>query len=358
MKKAILFILAFVISTPLAFADGEKNTKKKSLVKHLKQISVTIKSTKKTRWGDSSSEGSGVIVTRKIKDKKGNTHIVNFVWTAGHVVDNLRSTRQVNDPKTGSTRTVVEFSRPSIVQELIDKKSGQRIGEVKLDTVVLCYSDADTGEDLALLMVLKKDFLVDDGAKFYLNKAIPPQLTDIVHVGSRHGQFGANSFSSGEISSIGRVLKLSGATSKIFDQTSVPASPGSSGGGVYFKSGANAGKCLGLIVRGGEATFNFIVPVRRMHSWAKKMNVEFALNPNAETPLLEDLTKITIEDGWINRHGGKDEKKGAKKPKKSFSIEKNTIRKIIKDSSKIRTFNIKILETPAKKEKALKVVKK
>ena len=57
--------------------------KKKSTAEHLQDVSVTFRS----EGPFSNGEGSGVIFTRK--DAEGN--LVNFVWTAAHVIDNLRT---------------------------------------------------------------------------------------------------------------------------------------------------------------------------------------------------------------------------------------------------------------------------
>ena len=74
----------------LAFSGS--SAEKLSTADHLQNVSVTIRSE-----GDfSNGEGSGVIFTRK--DDKVNQ--VNFVWTAAHVVDNLRSERKVLSLKT------------------------------------------------------------------------------------------------------------------------------------------------------------------------------------------------------------------------------------------------------------------
>jgi len=307
MKK--LCILALIVC--LTSNATAQNKEREKLVKHFQSVSVTIKS--ESRY--SKGSGSGVIVTRVLKDSLGKTHKITFVWTAAHVVDNLREVRTVIDPKTGTNRKIVEFGRPQIVKELISSRTGQKTGEIKLDTVVLCYSDADTGEDLALLRVLDDEHVnFPQSAKFYLGKKIPSIGTPLCHVGSRWGPIGAGSFSSGEISSVGRVFK--NVSYKVFDQTSVAASPGSSGGGMFLKWGEKyAGACVGLIVRGGEDSFNFIVPVRRMIKWAKKMGLTFALDPNSKMPSLEYLKKVSVDDGWASRGAKKN-----KNNKRSFSV--------------------------------------
>ena len=91
-----------------SFAFGEDIVERKRVSEHLQNISVTIKSK-----GDySESEGSGVLIVREIKGEK-----VTFVWTAAHVIDNLRSVREVIN-EDGQPRKVVEFKDPQVVKEL------------------------------------------------------------------------------------------------------------------------------------------------------------------------------------------------------------------------------------------------
>ena len=78
----------------------------------------------------------------------------------------------------------------------------------------------------------------------------------------------------GIVSQVGRVLSLGTGDGTVFDQTTVTAFPGSSGGGVFLseRSGDKAGQYMGMLVRGAGETFNLIVPVRRMRSWAAKQD--------------------------------------------------------------------------------------
>ena len=82
--------------------------KKQTTAEHLQNVSVTIRA--EGPW--SAGEGSGVVFTRK--DTKGN--LVNFIWTAAHVVDNLRTERKVL--VNGSPKTLVEFKDPMVVKEI------------------------------------------------------------------------------------------------------------------------------------------------------------------------------------------------------------------------------------------------
>ena len=146
---------------------------------------------------------------------------VNFVWTAAHVVDNLRHVRQVIDPKTGQSKNVIEFKDAAIVKELVE--DGRRVGELKMDARVIKYSDSENGEDLALLMIRKRDF-VSSSAVFHTGSPnIVPIGTRLFHVGSLLGQTGAGSMTSGIMSQVGRVLDLGSSGGVVFDQTTVTA---------------------------------------------------------------------------------------------------------------------------------------
>jgi hypothetical protein len=234
----------------------------------LQEVSVTIKS--------KSSEGSGVII------KRGD---YNFVLTAGHVISDLRRLRQIIDPRTGSTRNIIEFDEAKVIQNIYE--NGREVGQLEMLAVVICFSDAEYGEDIALLRILKSNF-INASVSFYLDDMVPAVGTELYHVGSLHGHFGSNSVTTGIISQIGRIHK-----GKLYDQTNCTAFPGSSGGGVFIKEN---GECIGLLVRGSGGTFNLLVPIRRIQEWAKRMNVEFVLDPSVRVPSIEDMRKIPIQD--------------------------------------------------------------
>ena len=283
MKKYITSLLiGFAILSPASAAD--KKAKETTTADHLQNVSVTIRS--EGQW--SNGEGSGVIFTRK--DKDGNQ--VNLVWTAAHVIDNLRKERKVL--VNGTSKTVVEFKDPMVVKEI--RQNGRTVGRLQMDAEVLKYSDADNGHDLALLRVRKLNF-VTDTVKFYLEEKIPPLGEDLLHVGSLLGQMGANSMTDGIYSQHGRLIKS--LNKYVFDQTTVTAFPGSSGGGVYLKSDA---RYIGMLVRGAGEGFNLIVPVRRMQDYCEKHKIMWALDPNAKMPDEDELKKMPVE------HEPKEEK--------------------------------------------------
>jgi len=301
-------ILAVVLSVVPAFAgDGPPATTPNptagALVQNLQEISVTIRS--------GGSQGSGTLYTRKVGDDT-----ITFVWTAAHVVDNLRKVRSVIDPESGSPKLLVEFEDAEIVREFTE--DGRRIGEMKFDARVVKYSDANQGEDLALLVVRKRNYVGENiTAKFYLDKEIPPIGTELYHVGSLLGQVGSNSLTTGVVSQIGRVLNL-GANGVIFDQTTVTAFPGSSGGGVFLKGD---GRYVGMLVRGAGEQFNFTVPARRLTAWADKAGIKWAVDPTVALPSLEDIAKIKVEDTGVKFSSNKSAADAGKNPHESSADE-------------------------------------
>jgi hypothetical protein len=282
MLKRVLFpAIVLLCITSIATAESEDMDK---FFQQLQDASVTIKSGR--------SEGSGTIVTRTttVDEESDEEVIVNFVWTAGHVIDDLRRVRTIINPK-GDEKKLVEFDDAHIVKEL--NESGRRVGELKMDAKVIKYSDADNNEDLALLMVIKRDF-VEASSEFYLNEDIIRVGTRLYHCGSLLGQMGANSMTDGMMSQIGRVYR-----GKIYDQTTVSAFPGSSGGGVFVCGDGGKPEYVGMVVRGSGETFNLMVPVRRLVKWAKDNNLEWAIDPDIEMPTLKEIKEIPVEGETI-----------------------------------------------------------
>jgi hypothetical protein len=251
----------------MAMSSAVHAEEPKDIPKLLQDISVTIKA--------GNSEGSGVAFTR---------NDVTFIWTAAHVIDGLRKTREVVDPKTGAKKTIIEFGDPKIVKTLIE--NGRTVGRIEIDTEVIRYSNFVHGHDLALLKVRKKGFITASTA-FYKEKNIPKLGMQLYHVGSLLGQQGSNSMTAGIMSQHGRLINKNE-----YDQTTVTAFPGSSGGGVYLTNG----QYIGMLVRGAGEGFNLIVPVRRMRLWAKQAKIEWAMDPTVDLPTTTELEKLPIED--------------------------------------------------------------
>ena len=195
----------------------------------------------------------------------------------------------------GNSRTLIEYKDAEIVQER--QQDGRRVGEVKYDCKIVKVSDADYGEDLALLMVrCKGAYPLGISAKFVKDpNYLPPIGVELSHCGSLLGQFGANSYTTGVLSQTGRTLAMKGANTKVFDQVTAVAFPGSSGGGMFLKEN---GEYIGMLTQGVMKLqgFNFIVPLRRINAWAKEAKVEWAIDTTAKVPTLKEIEAIPVED--------------------------------------------------------------
>ena len=102
-RKLPTIVTIFLLVTS-KFISAQPSKQRLEVSEHLQDVSVTIKS--KSKYN--SSEGSGAMIIREIDGKK-----VTFVWTAAHVVDNLRKVRGVIEG--GSPVKLIEFEDASIV---------------------------------------------------------------------------------------------------------------------------------------------------------------------------------------------------------------------------------------------------
>lgn len=215
--SAFALILALTVSpllnsaepTPIPFSSAYND---------LQAVAVTVKTSR--------GSGSGVIVLGANGDV--------YAWTAQHVVEGVKED-------------------VALVKQII--VSGRTVG---FFTVMAEIVATNATQDLAVLKA-RSGYLFKQGAKFEKSDFVPGLGDRTLHVGSFLGLPGAESFSSGEISYVGRVMN-----GQVFDQLSNPCFPGSSGGPVFNESGL----VIGLVVSGYDATFSFAVPIRRMAAWA------------------------------------------------------------------------------------------
>ena len=268
MKTVILSMVIFLGFFGSTFA-GDIDSK---VVDFLQSVSVTVVTPE--------GSGSGVIRVRKM----GNDDI-SFVFTAAHVVDSLRKVKNVIDSKTGTPRLLVEFDDAKVVRILIE--DGRTIGRSEVDAKVVKFNQE---EDLAVLQVRQKNYS-KVGVQFYLENVPPRLAVPVIHIGSLLGEKGSNSVTLGIISQHGRLID-----SKIFDQVTATAFPGSSGGGVFLYDG----RLVGQVLRGAGENFVLIGPVRRTVQWAKNAGIEWTVNDTVTMPSEEELRSIVVEDNGVN----------------------------------------------------------
>ncbi len=266
---------AIAMSMCLIVPLSAEEAGKLNVPQYIQDISVTIQS--------GHSQGSG---TYKMT-KDGTV----WILTCGHVVADLRKTRELFDGK-GGKKMVVEFDDAKVRQFL--KEDGRLVGELSYAAEVIRYSDADNGEDIAILRLRTKKLKPLASANFYREKAIPEVGQELLHCGSLMGEFGSNSVTPGIISQHGRLLE-----GKTYDQTTCVVYPGSSGGAVVLKGN---GQYVGMIVRGAIGGFNLMVPVRRIQSWTEKVGVDFIFDDAKTVPSEEKLRSTPIDTGASDAH--------------------------------------------------------
>lgn len=280
MRRLVSCVAALMLMSQLALTAPITDQK---VLDNLQRVSVTISV-------DGRGRGSGTLFTREVSP--GNYK--SFVWTAGHVVEDLRTMRKVIDRKTGTERTIIGFKDCQIYQEVI--QDGRKVKQEYLDCKVLCYSNCETGDDQAVLEVRMRDY-TQESTVFYLGDEIPGIGTELIHVGSLLGDIGSCSFTTGVISQVGRLLALNDRYAEaVYDQTSAIAFPGSSGGGVFSQE---TGEYVGMLTAGirDAQGFAWLVPVRRMRAWAKSVNMMWAMDVNVPMPTEAELKEIPIDDG-------------------------------------------------------------
>lgn len=211
-----------------------------------------------------------------------------FVWTDAHVVANRKRSEAVADAVTGRLGVRVWFQD--------DVEGGRKVGSVRALAKIVRYSDV---HDVALLKVHKKFPL--KSVRFA--DEVPSQGDSVFHVGSMAGVPGLGSFSAGHVSRVGRLraATVGGHTDTdepmVYDQVSLVAHPGSSGGGVFRYSD---GACVGLIVeflRPGAHGSLMTNPARRMRQFARESRCEWAMDDRIPVPA-EDL-ELPFSDRFI-----------------------------------------------------------
>lgn len=120
----------------------------------------------------------------------------------------------------------------------------------------------DSDHDLALLR-LESTNLVGRSVRFLSPSIIPLIGTKVLHVGNLQGAF-PRSYSEGVIAMVNAPAPAD--PFHYYDQTTVTAYPGSSGGGIFTADGRYAG----MILQWAGPGVNFVCPVRRMVEWADR----------------------------------------------------------------------------------------
>jgi len=272
MKK--MFGIAIVVSSMLFSHLQAQDAEFFATCRKVKDPTVTVQLP--NGIDNTKGYGAGVIITRKVGEET-----VHYVWTAAHVVAPLRSVT-----KNDKGEETVVFEDVIVTKEILDK--GRKNGEIKVSAKVVKYSPDITGEDLCLLKINGNVFgdrnVLFDQSDDWLDVG-----TDLIHVGSMCGHKETTVF--GTLAAQNAALD-----GKAYDELSMTVYPGSSGGGVFRKSGDKRGECVGLALRNMHyGSLGFMIPIRRMREYVKAEWIEWALDAKIPMPTMADLDKMRVE---------------------------------------------------------------
>lgn len=202
-----------------------------------------------------------------------------FVWTCAHVVSKSVDMSLKINVVNKTANTVFTKTPVGVYSKLF--ADNQECGHVLAWADIVRYSWAD---DLAILEV-RDPKIFQNSVAFPRNLRYTPKTgTKIFHVGNMHGDGGFHSVVEGLYGKQGIVLD-----DKIYDRMGMAVQHGSSGGGVFENWD---GTCIGIMARIlDEKTQHqsYIVPYRRMRSFAERLDCEWALD-----------NRITVPDCYLN----------------------------------------------------------
>lgn len=222
---ALFGVFAFALFTPGPLARSKQSAVSQTAISHVQRasVSVEVSLSETNEFGDmdtSIARGSGVIFHKFGK---------SYVLTAAHVVEGIPFHGKVKVTQRGKEWTAIVVN-------------------------------ADENRDVALLRI-EVGYILGKSAE--LSNSFLPIGTHLLHVGNLVGRY-PESYLEG-------VLAAHSRGDGEFDQTSVIAWPGSSGGGVFTSDG----KLVGIITRGVGPGLNFMVPARHLLRWAQENDLEW-----------------------------------------------------------------------------------
>lgn len=270
MKGLVVLVCFLALCVP-CYADG--------IGVDLQSVSVNVAAGR--------SQGSGVLFIAELGGRQ-----TTWVLTANHVVDGLRSVKDVISDD-GVTKKSVTYRDAEVVQERVS--NGRGVGEKRFYAKVVSVHKQ---RDLALLRVrIDGEFHV--GAKMYLDESIPEPGTALFHCGAPGGKDigGTASLTAGIVSRIGALIPdFGGSEHGVFDQVTCSAMGGSSGGLVALQ---DDGRVVGLITLGlrGSDSFHWMVPSRSILEFLDEIGARWVVDPKAERPESEASLKMPLEVG-------------------------------------------------------------
>ncbi len=202
-----------------------------------------------------------------------------WVWTCGHIINEAR-----HEVTNADGTETVTFDHVLVRRVLTH--DGVCTGTVDLMTEVIRFSNE---QDLALLRVIDKNFKPPQSMRFYMEPRAPPIGSHLMHAG-------APDEDSRLILTTGILVQHHSLVPHFplfYDMMTVPIIPGCSGGPVVM---ANDGRCVGIfVIYRRTGTWTWMVPVRRMHTWALDNGIAFTMDDNLPIPTDTELSRQPVE---------------------------------------------------------------
>lgn len=265
----LFFVLPLLITPTISSEDASDNNKNVSsnsgvIIDHVSAQDVCRRALEHAvTVGEITISGPNVFGSGTVLGSKDGTR---YILTAHHVIEHLISEASDN----GNNGKKSQCKDIPISKRLYNSNH-EPIGKIYIYGTLIHF---DKDLDLALVKLPELTKELNDlfvPCKLANEKYYPVIGDCVCHVGSFFGEAGAESVSLGHISFVSRKLE-----NKIYDQTTCPAMPGSSGGGVFNMKN----EYIGMVVRGYNNNFILFTPTRVIYNWFKTIKFDQELENN------------------------------------------------------------------------------
>jgi len=206
---------------------------------------------------------------------------IEFVWTAGHVVESAEKIETIVDPQTGESKVISSFDNVKVIKYIYNDE--EKVGELIVFAEVIRYSDAVNGYDLALLKTKHK--ITKRGTEFFEEVVNVGQ--EVYFIGSPMGPPGYNSYITGMVAANKRGVSGFNHNTNTpivnLDQYNLAITGGASGGPVFD---LKSNRLMGLVVRAGtsQPSIAWAVPSKVIIKFAKENDCEWAITNKVKVP--------------------------------------------------------------------------
>jgi hypothetical protein len=221
------------------------------------------------------SFGSGILITRELRNGVGGLEKFNFVLTAGHVVNRGRISGIKKTDK--STEQIIVYPSLSVAKVRLRKRT------LEQESVVAnLVRNGKIHDDIDVAVLILKTRLSEESAKFDLNE--PCVGTEVYHCASFPGKDLVTT--SGMVSAV-----YSPYEDGIYHQADCRVKPGSSGGGMFLQSN---GDCVGVSCMLTDLGGAF-VPSILIYEWLEEHKLEWLMDESLDCPSFGQVERMECE---------------------------------------------------------------